>query len=290
MVQRNFKHLSPDVLLSVESVEAGQATAVATAPGGCEGGGYPLFVDLSQRPEVELETGAHACLEFILPGRPGRWRAAGQVALALPSGGPGLPRGLCLELLGLTLTQDAPAAKVALAAEAEAEEIVGFDPREMEIEDADVCGMLSDLLGRDVGSKSAGDLGSEIPDDAIVAYYRNDEGEARFAIVLDKPAAARVGGALTMMPPEGIDQDAKGRAPLDGEPLENATEVLNIMSALFHEAGAPHIVLAETMTHAEVRAGGDEALCALLDGATWSLAVGMDIEEYGEGATLLLAI
>ena len=66
---------------------------------------------------------------------------------------------------------------------------------------------------------------------------------ARFAIVLDKDATARVGGALTMMPPDGIAKEAEGTQPLEGEPLQNATEVMNIMAALFHEAGAPHIVV-----------------------------------------------
>ena len=176
------------------------------------------------------------------------------------------------------------------AAPAAEEEAAGFDPTGIELGDAEVCGMLSDLLGREVGACPAGDFVENVPDDAVVAYYRTDGGEARFAIVFDKPAAARVGGALTMLTPAGVDKDATGRAPLSGEPLENAAEVLNIMSALFHDAGAPHIVLAETLTHAEVREGGDEELQRVLDEAAWSLALGLEIEDYGEGKAILLAI
>ena len=164
MVQRNFRHLTPDVLLTVEPIEADAVAAVATSPGGCDGARYPLFVDLSERPELELSTGDHALLEFILPGRPGRWSAAGQVALALPDGGPGgIPRGLCLELAGLALTQGAassePEAAEAAAPAAE-EEAAGFDPTGIELGDAEVCGMLSDLLGREVAVLTA--LGGQV--------------------------------------------------------------------------------------------------------------------------------
>ena len=289
MAQRTFRHLPPDVLLIVEPVEADAAAAVATAPGGVDGSRFPVFVDLSARPGVTLQDGGHACLEFILPGRPGRWRAAGQVARSVPEGVGGVPRGVCLELLGLTLTGETSAEPDMVEA-ADDEAAPGFDPLAMELEAADVTGMLSDLLGREVKAVEGPAIGGEIPGDAVVAAYRDDDGVARFAIALDKPAAARVGGALTMLPPQGIAEFVNGRAPLEGEPLENAAEVLNIMSALFHEAGAPHVVLAETQTEDELRAGGEPELVALLDDAIWSLAVGLDVEEYGAGEVLLLAV
>ena len=132
MTTRNYKRLTDDALLSVAVVDAKEADAVAAVPGGCEGVRYPLFVDLDAAAQAGLEKGAHACIEFILPGRPGRWRAGGEVALALPNGGEGLPPGVCLELLGLALIQDAPPEASgpagASAGPPEVVEVQGFDP------------------------------------------------------------------------------------------------------------------------------------------------------------------
>ncbi|MDF1800263.1 MAG: hypothetical protein P1V81_13870 [Planctomycetota bacterium] len=293
MTTRNFKRLTEDALLAVAVVDAAEASAVATAPGGCEGVRYPLFLTLEAAAQAELETGSHACIEFILPGRPGRWRAAGEVTLALPQGGGGMPPGVCLELLGLALIQD-PAMAVDVTEDSELEDTSGgapdgFDPRGIKLQGLDITGMLSDLLGRDVKAIAEPKIAREIPDLSVVAIYRDDAGEPRFAIVLDKPATARIGGALTMLPPEACTHDASGRAELAGEPLENATEVLNIMSALFHEAGSPHISLGETLGLARVRELEDEKLTAILERPCWSLGVGLDIEEYGPGELLLLA-
>jgi hypothetical protein len=71
--------------------------------------------------------------------------------------------------------------------------------------------------------------------------------------------------------------------------MENAKEVLNIMSALFHEAESPHVVLAETVLGADLADAAGGELQALLDNKVWSLSLKIDIEDYGMAEVFLAA-
>jgi len=287
-------------LLTHSMIPSEEALALASSPGGCEGNRYPLFVELdaSALSGAGYVRGGHMQVEFILPGKPGRWRAAGEIAMLVEQARPDAPLGLGLELLGLTLTGETSEAGALAAGEAsavtDAESVTAapepaFDASTMEVEIDEVAGMLADLLGRDVVADESEALVQKIGGEDLIAGFRDDSGVALFLIVLDKSGAARIGGSLTMLPPEGVNKDAKTRGPLEGEACENAGEVLNIMSALFHEAGAPHVALAETITGKELPESADGEFQALLDAPTWRLSLVLDIEEYGPAEVLLVA-
>lgn len=297
----NFRRLGGTALLAHSGIASEEALQIASSPGGCEGNRYPIFVELEAAivSENGYTCGGHMVVEFILPGKPGRWRAAGEITLLVNETRPDAPMGLGLELLGLALTGDMGAA-AATSTEAQTggvatEEPTGevsskpaFDATDLAIDIDEVAGMLADLLGRDVAGAESEKLQKKIADEDIIAGFRNDEGAAVFLIAFDKRGAARIGGSLTMLPAESVDKDSKGKGPLEGEPLENAGEVLNIMSALFHEAGSPHVVLAETITGKELEDACEGEFQAIIQKPTWSLSLVLDIEEYGPAEVLLL--
>jgi len=292
MTLTQFRRFTPDALLSHASIASDEALALASSPGGCEGNRYPVFVELG---EAEVAAcgytrGSHLSVEFILPGKPGRWRAAGEVTMVVDQPRPDAPLGVGVELLGLSLTGE-PAAAAAEEAPVEEPEVVveAFDASTLSIELTEVAGMLADLLGRDVTGEESEALTTKITAHDVAAAFRDDSGLAAFMIVFDKAGAARIGGSLTMLPADGINADVEKPDALEGEALENAGEVLNIMSALFHEAGAQHVVLAETVTGEELPEACDGELQAIVDAPTWSLSMKLEIEEYGPAEVLLLA-
>ena len=291
MTVREYRHLSSATLLVSEEVTSAEALALASMPGGCEGSRYPLFVEIDKA----IVKGGYARIEFILPGKPGRWLAAGEVTGVIPEARTGLPKGVCLELVGLTLTRDHAVVDSTVGAQPEPGAplafvpVVAFDPSGIGMEEDDVCGMLADLMGREVDATTECTLPGKLKDNAIVAVFRDDQGGAAFAVTFDKAGAARVGGALTMLPEAAMSSEAKSKGMLSGEPLENVSEVLNIMSALFHEAGTPHVVLAEVLNGVDMRSLNDGELVALFDEPRWSLAHGFEIEDYGKGEVYISA-
>lgn len=237
-----------------------------------------------------MAKGTYARIEFILPGKPGRWLAAGEVTFAIEEPTSEIPKGVCLELLGLTLTtvvgptqSEETAAGVVPELDDQGEPAEAYDPKDLKMDEQDVCGMLSDLMGRNVDAVGDSKLPDQLKGNAVVAVFRDDAGKASFTITFDKGGAARVGGALTMVPEAKVNKEAKNKVMLEGEPLENISEVLNIMSALFHEAGTPHVVLAEVINGIDMREHNDGELVALFDEPRWSLGHSLDIEDYGPG-------
>jgi hypothetical protein len=300
MAARDYRHLSSSALLVTEEVSSAEALAIASMPGGCEVSRFPLFVEM----DATITRGAFARFEFVLPGKPGRWLAAGEVMGTVEGTVGDTPKGLCVELIGLTLTTEAPApVSDESQANSPVESSVGpsestaepaaeigvkdYDPSELELDEEEVCGMLADLLGREVEATDKCKLPAKMKGNALVAIFRDDANRAAFAIAFDKGGAVRIGGALTMLPEVSMSADAKSKGMIEGEPLENVSEVLNIMSALFHEAGTPHVVLAEVINGAEMREHNDGELVALFDAPRWSLAHGLEIEDYGSGEVYL---
>ena len=296
MVAIGFRRIQSAAVLKADPLASDQALALASAPGGCPGNRYPIFVELEASTVAGFQRGGFCAVEFILPGKPGRWRATGEIVAAVGTqksqGSVVVPAGLGLELLGLALTSEVlvapeptalvsePAPPVESAADPQEPE-PEFDASQMVIEISDAVAMLRDLLGRDVEGQASSVLADKIGPHDVVACYCDDDGEVIFAIAFDKACAARIGGALTMLPVDSLDDAIKGKGALTGEPMENAKEVLNIMSALFHEAESPHVVLAETVLGADLADAAGGELQALLDNKVWSLSLKIDIEDYG---------
>ncbi len=105
-----------------------------------------------------------------------------------------------------------------------------------------VRNLIEDLVGRDV------DLGDGLPPQSkstnVVAVYVNDRLAVSAMVVLDLEGAARLGGALAMVPKAGVD-DAITSRELSAALRDNCFEVLNVMASVFNGPAAPHVRLYE---------------------------------------------
>jgi hypothetical protein len=107
---------------------------------------------------------------------------------------------------------------------------------------AAVRGLVEDLVGRPV-ELFDGDPVPTHPTN-VVAVYVNDSLGLAAAIVVDLAGAARLGGALGLLPPGGVE-DAIEENDVSGMLADNCHEVLNVLAATLNVAGAPHVRLYE---------------------------------------------
>jgi hypothetical protein len=107
---------------------------------------------------------------------------------------------------------------------------------------AAVRSLVEDLLGRPVELSDAGPVPNKPSN--VVAVYVTDQLAMTAVAVVDLAGAARLGGALGMLPRGGVD-DAVDEGELSAMLQDNCYEVLNVLSAVFNVAGAPHVRLYE---------------------------------------------
>jgi len=100
--------------------------------------------------------------------------------------------------------------------------------------------LVEGLIGRDIELKDATVLGMSPSN--VVAVFVTDQLKVAALAVLDFDGAARIGGALGMLPKGGID-DAIKEQDLPTVMRDNTYEVLNVLSAIFNVEGAPHVRL-----------------------------------------------
>jgi hypothetical protein len=100
--------------------------------------------------------------------------------------------------------------------------------------------LLEDLTGREM------EIGDGLPPATkstnVVAVYVTDKLATSAVIVLDLEGAARLGGALAMVPRGGVE-DAITERDLSGALKDNCYEVVNVMASIFNVPGAPHVRL-----------------------------------------------
>jgi hypothetical protein len=100
--------------------------------------------------------------------------------------------------------------------------------------------LIEDLIGRDVQLKDADPIPARSSN--LVAVYVTDKLTVSAVAVVDLEGAARIGGALGMLPRGGVD-DAIAERALSPLIRDNCYEVLNVLSAAFNTDGAPHVRL-----------------------------------------------
>jgi len=105
-----------------------------------------------------------------------------------------------------------------------------------------VRSLLEGLVGRDVDLKETDPISNATTN--LVAAYVTDTMTVSAVAVLDLAGAARLGGALGMLPKGGVD-DAIAEKSLPDLMRDNAYEVLNVLAAVFNVEEAPHIRLYE---------------------------------------------
>ena len=140
-----------------------------------------------------------------------------------------------------------------------------------------VKNLIEDLVGRDVNLSDG--LPPESKNSNVVAVYVTDRLAVSAIAVVDFEGAARIGGALAMVPKGGVDDAIKER---DFNPAlkDNCYEVLNVLSAVFNLPNAPHVRLYEMYGPGAV-IPGDIAAMAVSVGSR--MDVKLEIAGYGPG-------
>ncbi|GIG22654.1 hypothetical protein Cch01nite_33780 [Cellulomonas chitinilytica] len=107
----------------------------------------------------------------------------------------------------------------------------------------DVKDLLHSLVGREVEVYATGKMQDPaVGDGNLVGVYTDNRMALSGIVLLDVPLGAYVGAALGLVPVR-LAQQAANHGGLPDNLLENASEVLNVMSALFNADGAPHVRL-----------------------------------------------
>jgi len=137
--------------------------------------------------------------------------------------------------------------------------------------------LLEDLTGRPI------DLTDGDPPPAkstnVVGVYVTDNLKMTAVAVLDLEGAARLAGALGMIPKGGVEDAIEDR-DLEGMLLDCAHEVLNVLSAVFNVGNAPHVRLYQMYGPRDV-VPADVASLAATVGAR--MDVNLSIGGYGSG-------
>lgn len=145
-----------------------------------------------------------------------------------------------------------------------------------------VRSLLEGLTGRDIDIKD----GKPIPPNAnnTIAVFVTDKLATAAVAVVDLAGAARLGGSLGMLPKGGVD-DAIDTKDLYSPIKENCYEVLNVLSAVFNVAGAPHVKLYQMYGPGEAVPSDIAQLAAMLGSR---MDVAFTIAGYGDGQLSLV--
>jgi hypothetical protein len=147
----------------------------------------------------------------------------------------------------------------------------------------DVRDMLAGLVGRNV-TVSPGAPVTPAPNRPVaVAVYVAPDMSVNALCLLDLGAAAYTAGGLALLPPGGC-QDSVEEGELSGLQAEALHEVVNVLSALFNVAGAPHSRLHKLYTPGEELASD---LVGLLAGYN-RIDLAIEIQGYGKGSLSLV--
>ena len=138
------------------------------------------------------------------------------------------------------------------------------------------------LIGRDV------DLADGIPPAAkstnVVAVYVTDQLKTSALAVIDLECAARIGGALGMIPRGVVDEAIKARE-LSKDLEENCYEVLNVMASVFNLPNAPHVRLYEMYAPNSVIPADVAQLAATVGNR---MDVKLKVSGYGDGSLAIV--
>ena len=148
----------------------------------------------------------------------------------------------------------------------------------------DVRDMLEGLVGRTV-IVSPGAPVTPAPDRPVaVAVYVAPDMAVNALCLMDLGAAAYTAGGLALLPPGGCQDAVEEDGELSGMQLEALHEVVNVLSALFNTAGAPHSRLHTLHAPGEELPGDLAGMLAAFN----RVDVAIDVPTYGKGAISLV--
>jgi hypothetical protein len=148
----------------------------------------------------------------------------------------------------------------------------------------DVREMLEGLVGRTV-VVSPGAPVTPAPDRPVaVAVYVAPDMSVNALCLMDLGAAAYTAASLALLPPGGAQDAVEEDGELSGLLVEALHEVVNVLSALFNTANAPHSKLNKLVPDGE-EVPGD--IAGMLAGFN-RLDLTLEIPGYGKGALSLV--
>ena len=147
----------------------------------------------------------------------------------------------------------------------------------------DVRDMLAGLVGRNVTVSPGAPVTPSPERPVAVAVYVAPDMSVNALCLMDLGASAYTAGGLALLPPGGC-QDAVEEGELSGLQAEALHEVVNVISALFNVAGAPHSKLHKLYAPGEDVAGD---LAGMLAGFN-RLDLDVEIQGYGKGSLSLV--
>jgi hypothetical protein len=143
----------------------------------------------------------------------------------------------------------------------------------------DVKDMLTGLVGKPV-TVAPGAPVTPTPDEPVSVAVYVDPGMAVNALcVMDLAASAYTGGALALLPPGGCQDAVEEDGELSGMQVEALQEVVNVLSALFNTAGAPHSKLHKLYAPGEELPGDIAGMLAAFNRED----IAIEIAGYGKG-------
>jgi hypothetical protein len=145
-----------------------------------------------------------------------------------------------------------------------------------------VRSLLEGLTGKDIDIKDGSPIAAG-PNNTIAVFVTDKLATAAVAVV-DLAGAARLGGALGMLPKGGVD-DAIDTKDLYSPIKENCYEVLNVLSAVFNVADAPHVKLYQMYGPGESVPSDIAHLASMLGSR---MDVSFTISGYGDGQLSLV--
>ena len=147
----------------------------------------------------------------------------------------------------------------------------------------DVRDMLAGLVGRNVTVSPGAPVTPAPKRPVAVAVYVATDMSVNALCLLDLGAAAYIAGGLALLPPGGC-QDSVEEGELSALQLEALHEVVNVLSALYNVAGAPHSRLHKLYAPGEEVAGD---LAGMLAGYN-RIDLDVEIQGYGKGSLSLV--
>ena len=148
----------------------------------------------------------------------------------------------------------------------------------------DVRDMLAGLLGKPVQVSPGGPVTPARGKPVSVAVYVDPQMAVNALCVMDLAASAYTGGALALLPPGGCQDAVEEDGELSGMLVEALHEVVNVLSALFNTAGAPHSKLHKLYAPGEDLPGDVEGLLAAFN----RIDLAVEVQGYGKGGISLV--
>lgn len=137
--------------------------------------------------------------------------------------------------------------------------------------------LLEDLVNRQVDLRDSNVL--QPRSTHVIAAYVTDRLAATAVVVLDLAAAARLGAALSVLPPGAVD-DALAVKELPELMRDSCYEVLNVLASVFNVPHAPHVRLYQMFAPGEQVPGDLAGLAGTLGSR---IDVALTVSGYGKG-------